>query len=386
MKIADMLITPVAFRDPPLRNPNGVHVPWALRAIVRLRTDDGYEGLGETAGSPATLEHLEAARDAVVGEDPFQIERIRRKVPDPEIMCALDHACLDIMGKAVGRPVCDMLGGRVRDEVEFASYLFFKFGAEDAYGEVLGAEALLELAKLFHDRHGFRVHKVKAGVLSLDEDAEAVRLLRRHFGNDHLVRVDATNAWSVDESAEFAKSTEANEVEYLEDPTSGLDNLAELRRRVRVPLSTHTSVSQFGHIAEAVGKGSIDLVSAEIHKIGGILACKQLGKVCEAVGWGMSMHTHSHMGIALMAMVHMAASTPQLTHALDTQYVWTPEDVLKGGKVPITNGRVKVPSEPGLGVEIDEDRLAAAHENWVEHGHESQSRAAELEKWLGHTA
>ena len=159
MKITDMLITPVAFRDPPLRNPTGVHVPWALRAIVRLRTDDGYEGLGKTGGKPATVEHLEAARQAAVGEDPFQIERIRQKVPNPEIMCAVDHACLDIMGKVASRPVCDILGGRVRDEVEFASYLFFKFGADDEYGEVLGPQALLELAKLFHERHGFRVSR-----------------------------------------------------------------------------------------------------------------------------------------------------------------------------------------------------------------------------------
>ena len=150
-----------------------------------------------------------------------------------------------------------------------------------------------------------------------------MRLLKQHFGDDHLVRVDATNAWSVDQSLEFARRTQPYEIEYVEDATSGLDDLAELRRRVRFPLSTHTSVSNFGHVAEAVRKGSINLVSAELHKIGGILACKQLGKVCEAVGWGMSMHTHSHMGITLMSMVHMAASTPQLIHALDTQYVWT---------------------------------------------------------------
>ena len=381
MKISEVVITPVAFSDPPLRNPNGVHTPWALRAILQIRTDDGYEGVGETTGSKAVLEELESVRSELLGADPFQIERLQQRVSSSEVMAAVDHACLDIMGKHAGRPVCDIIGGRVRDDVEFSAYLFFKFG-EDEYGEVLTPTALLNEAELFHARHGFRVHKLKAGVLSLDEDIETVRLLRERFGDEHLVRVDATNAWSVDESIEFAERTDQYDVEYLEDPTSGLDNLAKLRASVDVPLSTHTSVSNFDHIEDAVRKESIDIVSAEIHKFGGILACKQVGKICEAVGWGMSMHTHSHMGISLMAMVHLAASTPQLSHALDTQYIWTPDDVLKGGKIPIVGGRVEVPNTPGLGVEIDDDRLAMFHQNYVGHAHESQDRAAELRKWL----
>ncbi|MCB0160694.1 MAG: hypothetical protein KDD83_21325, partial [Caldilineaceae bacterium] len=146
MHISEMHVTPIAISDPPLLNAAGLHAPYALRTIVELVTDDGITGLGEVPGSAATTAALEGAREVVVGADPFQLNAIQLGLIDRfgtdratargqqpwdkrrmvHVYSAIEVACYDIMGKATGRPVCDLLGGRVRDAVPFSAYLFYK--------------------------------------------------------------------------------------------------------------------------------------------------------------------------------------------------------------------------------------------------------------------
>ncbi len=134
MRITELRVTPLAVPDPPLRNSWGVHEPLALRALVELVTDEGLVGLGETYGGEAMVRDLRHAARHVVGADPYQREQLRLLINNPRVFAPIEVACLDLIGKATGRPVCDLLGGRVRDRVEFAAYLFFKYAGDDEWG------------------------------------------------------------------------------------------------------------------------------------------------------------------------------------------------------------------------------------------------------------
>src|SRR5438876_7146773 len=202
MKIAEMRVVPVAMADPPLRSAFGLHPPYALRTIVQLRTDDGLTGLGEIYGGTIPLRDLEAARERVIGQDPYQLTRIEADIAgDPtaaphqgrpwegaisspvQTFSPIEVACYDLIGKATGRPVADLLGGRYRERVPFSAYLFYKHagvGGTDGLGEAsaaarerddylareaLSPEALVRQAQDFVRMFGFGSLKLKGGVL-----------------------------------------------------------------------------------------------------------------------------------------------------------------------------------------------------------------------------
>jgi len=134
MRITDMVVTPVACPDPPLLNHHGVHEPWFLRVIVRLRTDNGLEGVGEGPGGGLYVQQVKAAGKHVLGADPYQLEALRVLIGRPSVFSTIEVACLDLIGKATGRPVYDLLGGAARRRVPFSAYLFYKEAGEDEWG------------------------------------------------------------------------------------------------------------------------------------------------------------------------------------------------------------------------------------------------------------
>ncbi len=366
MKITRMQVTPEAFPDPPLRNSSGCHEPNALRTIVQLHTDDGLVGLGETYGGSGPLDALEAVREVVEGADPWRLEPLRQQIENPRTFAAIEVACLDLIGKATGRPVCDLLGGKVRHPIEFAAYLFYKFDCDD-WGEALTPAAMLEQAKRFVRDYGFRALKLKGGVLPPDEEIESIRLMRREFGPDFRLRLDPNAIWSVETSIRVTKALEGD-LEYMEDPTRGQEGMAEVARSVNTPLSTNMCVVRWDQIPSAVQMHAVDVILSDHHYWGGLIASKQLAKLCQVFGLGLSIHSNSHLGISLAAMVHLASVTPHLNYACDTHYPWIKEDVIRGGKWRFTEGCLTVPDAPGLGVELDEAKLAQMAEEYVRCG------------------
>jgi glucarate dehydratase len=356
VKIADYRVIPVAFPDPPLRNSTGCHEPFALRTLVRLETDNGLVGWGEGYGGEAAAAALEAARAHVVGLDPWQLEPLRQRVPEPRTYAPLEVACFDLLGRAAGRPVSDLLGGRLRDRVEFAAYLFYHFDCP-AYGECLTPAAMLEQARRLVAEHGFRALKLKGGVLPPDEEIRTIRLLRDAFGPDFRLRLDPNAIWSVETSIRVTQELEG-ELEYMEDPTPGMEGMAAVQRAVSTPLSTNMCVTAFADFPEAVRLGSVKVVLADHHFWGGLVASREMAKICRVWGLGVSMHSNSHLGISLAAMTHLAAALPELTHACDTHYVWIEEDLLAGPRWRFLDGCLQVPAGPGLGIEVDEARVA----------------------------
>src|SRR5690348_13262805 len=212
MRISDFRLHSIAIADPPLRSSYGLHAPCALRTIVELETDDGIRGVSETFGGDGPRAALEAMRGRIIGMDPFQLAGLheemsgntssRDDVPggrsqtwlvpgenpldqQNRTFAAIEIACLDIVGKAVGKPVCDVIGGRVRDRVAFSAYLFYKHGGgggdgayQDKYGEVLDPAATVRECRQMIDEYGFKEIKLKGGVLDPELEIESIQQLR----------------------------------------------------------------------------------------------------------------------------------------------------------------------------------------------------------------
>lgn len=393
-RITDVTITPVAFHDPALLNSVGVHEPFALRSIVQIHTDAGLTGLGETYADELHLGRLTAVGQEIVGLDAFATEELHQRVQRvidrvggaggsgltgmittsstvDRVASPFEVALLDIQGKAIGRPVCDLLGGAVRSAVPFSAYLFYKWAGHpgqepDSWGEALDPDAIVAQARRMVDDYGFTAIKLKGGVRPPEEEIEAVRALRRAFP-DHPLRLDPNAVWTTETSVKVGRALEGV-LEYLEDPTPGIEGMAAVAREVPMPLATNMCVVAFDELAPAVAADAVQVVLSDHHYWGGLRRSKLLSGICDTFGMGLSMHSNSHLGISLAAMVHLAAATPNLTYACDTHWPWKTEDVIVDGALTFTDGAVPVPGAPGLGVELDPDALARLHEQYVRCG------------------
>lgn len=365
LRINEMLVTPVACPDPPLLNHHGVHEPYFLRVIVRLRTAEGIEGLGEGPGGGLYVQQLRAAARHVVGASAYHLESLRVLIGDPRVFSTIEVALLDLIGKATGRPVYDLLGGPARRRVPFSAYLFYKERGEDEWGQALTPEELVHQAELFSDRCGMRVFKVKGGVLEPDAEVETVKLLRERFGPRAGLRIDPNAAWSVETSIRVAGKLRDSDLEYLEDPTVGIEGMSQVAAHTDIPLSTNMCVTAFEHVPAAFRGRAIQVVLGDHHGWGGLTAFRHLGVVCKTLGWGLSQHSNSHLGISFAAMIHAGCAIPNLIYASDTHYPWNAwSDVVREASERFVwrDGCIQVWDAPGLGVTIDEDRLASAAE------------------------
>jgi glucarate dehydratase len=426
MLITDLILHPIAISDPPLRSSYGLHAPFALRTIVELKTDSGLTGISETYGGDGPLAGLEAVRHRVIGMDPFQLAGLYRDmtaeaahemdsglggrtqtylVPGENPLdrhartfAAIEIACLDLIGKAVGKPVCDVIGGRVRDEVSFSAYLFYKHGAGfskrepgdgDEYGEVLDAKSCVRECRQMIAKYGFREIKLKGGVLDPEVEIETIRALRAEFGPRYPLRIDPNCAWSVDTSVRVGRELreELSDGGYLEDPCATLEGMGEVRRRLLAegndtPQASNVAVTCFADVPRANALDAVQIVLSDPHYWGGMRNVQQLSHLTGVLGMGLSMHSNSHLGVSLMAMTHVAAACPNLTYACDTHYPWqTAEDeVAAGGRIPFVNGSVRIPDKPGLGVELDYDQVARGRERYSKIPYRKRDDEAEMRK------
>jgi len=421
MRITDLRIHSIAISDPPLRSSYGLHAPYALRTIVELESDEGVIGITETYGGDAQVKQLEVLRGQIIGANPYRLTGFLSPMVDGQgggdarsqtyhvpgenpldattrTFAAIEVACLDLIGKTVGVPVCDLIGGRVRDEVPFSAYPFYKHAGgggegqdvrEDEYGEALTPEALVKQVKQMVAQYGFGSIKFKAGVLEPEIEIETVKQIYRVLGPKVPLRIDPNSAWTVETSVRVGRelAVELDRGGYLEDPTAGLENMAEVRRRllaegIQTPLASNVAVTSFADIPSSVKMDAVQIILCDHHYWGGMRQVQQLARLAKTFGLGLSMHSNSHLGVSLMAMAHVAAATPHLTYACDTHYPWQSaiDEVVLGGRIAIKNGCVKIPEKPGLGVELDYDQLARGKERYAKCPYRKRDDELEMNK------
>jgi glucarate dehydratase len=412
LTITELKVTPIALPDPPLLASSGCHGPYFLRNVVELKTVGGILGLGETHGGQGVTAALEKARSIVIGQNALAYRKFARELQalGMSAYAGIELACLDAGARATGRRLCELVGGPVRDPVEFAAYLFYRYAADhpvvladphlvdprgkggralDDWGEVRSPEAMAAEAARFRDRWGFRVFKLKGGVLAPEAERDTLFAMAERLGPDARLRIDPNARWKTTTAVRIGKEIAKLPMEYYEDPVQGQAAMAEVRKATGLKMSTNMCVTRFDDIGEALRLHPIDVLLCDHHYFGGFAGCQALGPIGRAAGWTLSQHSNNHAGITMAAMIHLAASIPELTCASDTHYPWLVDgsDIIEGPMLAIQNGSMAVPAGPGLGVSLDRDKLARAHEVYKKcgmRGRDDRSLMRRLEPgWTG---
>jgi len=373
MKIVDIRPTTVTVPlEAPLRHANGCHWGRFVRTVIEVETDNGIIGLGEMGGGGESAESaFRAMKSYLVGHDPARLEELRFLISNPtaslynnrtQILAALEFACLDILGQAWGVPVCDILGGRLRDRVPFASYLFFRYAnPKSDTDEIRTPEQLVAHAIDLKMQHGFTSHKLKGGVFPPEYELECYRAVATELRDDRF-RFDPNAVWSTETAIWFGQQIEDLRNDYFEDPVFGMNGMRRVREKVRMPLATNTIVVNFEQLSANVLNTAVDVILLDTTFWGGIRQCVKAAAVCDTFQLGVAVHSSGELGIQLATMLHLGAAIPNLSFAADAHYHQLTDDIIEGGKFKYEAGSIAVPNGPGLGVKLDYDKLGAYKE------------------------
>jgi glucarate dehydratase len=401
--VTGMRVVPVAGHDSMLLNLSGAHAPLFTRNIVILTDSLGHTGLGEVPGGDAIAHTLAEAQPLIEGQQIGAYRSLLRRVGSTfasrdakgrgtqtydervaiHAVAALECALLDLMGQFLEVPMAELLGdGLCRDRVEMLGYLFYvgdrtrtplEYRTPPAAGDdwlrlrdepALDANAVVRLAEAAEARYGFRDFKLKGGVLEGRREAEAIFALAERFPDARLT-IDPNGAWSLEEAIGIGSALKPV-LAYAEDPCgaeagySGREILAEFRRRTGVKVATNMVATDWRQLSHAIQLASVDIPLADPHfwtPRGSI----DVAKLCDRWGLTWGSHSNNHFDISLAMFTQVGAAAPGRITALDTHWIWQDGQHLTLEPPRIVDGHVAVPERPGLGVELDEAALEAAH-------------------------
>lgn len=408
--VTDVRVVPVAGHDSMLLNLSGAHAPYFTRTLVVLTDSDGRTGVGEVPGGEAIRTTLEESARFVVGQPVARFRSLLRSVADAfagrdaggrglqtfdlrttvHVVTALESALLDLHGQALGVPVAELLGdGQQRDEVLALGYLFFvgdrrrthlayrsEPDGEDAWTRLrhevaLDADAVVALARAAQERYGFADFKLKGGVLPGEEEVEVVTALAQAFP-DARVTLDPNGGWLLADAIRHGRAMRGV-VAYAEDPCgaeggySGREVMAEFKRATGLPTATNMIATDWRQLGHAIRSGAVDIPLADPH-FWTMAGSVRVGQLCHELGLTWGSHSNNHFDVSLAMFTHVAAAVPGEPTAIDTHWIWQDGQRLTRDPLRIEGGRIAVPTVPGLGVELDEDRVAEAHELYLREG------------------
>ncbi|WP_460152244.1 glucarate dehydratase [Pseudomonas sp. S2_B07] len=402
--ITSMEVVPVAGHDGMLLNLSGAHGPFFTRNIVILKDNAGHTGVGEVPGGERIRQTLEDARALVVGSPigTYQkiLNQVRQTFADRDAggrglqtfdlritihaVTGLEAALLDLLGQHLDVPVAALLGeGQQRDEVKMLGYLFYVGDRQQTdlayrsepdadndwfrvrHEQAMTADAVVRLAEAAHARYGFKDFKLKGGVLGGDEEIEAVTALAERFP-DARITLDPNGAWSLKEAIRLCRD-QHHVLAYAEDPCgaengySGREVMAEFRRATGLKTATNMIATDWREMGHAIQLQSVDIPLADPH-FWTMQGSVRVAQMCHEWGLTWGSHSNNHFDISLAMFTHVAAAAPGDITAIDTHWIWQDGQRLTKAPLQIVGGCVQVPKKPGLGVELDMDQLAKAHE------------------------
>ncbi|MER7399111.1 glucarate dehydratase [Streptomyces sp. NPDC000151] len=422
--VTAMRVIPVAGQDSMLLNLSGAHAPYFTRNLVLLTDSEGRTGVGEVPGGEGIRTTLEEARDLVVGRsvgDPHAVLRaIRERFNDRDsggrgaqtfdlrvtvhAVTAVESALLDLLGQHLGVPTAALLGeGVQRTSVPVLGYLFYVGDrtrtdlpyrhdpdAKDDWlrlrdEEALTPEAVVRLAEAAQERYGFQDFKLKGGVLDGPAEAAAVTALAERFPEARIT-LDPNGAWLLKDAIELGRGLR-DVLAYAEDPCggeggySGRETMAEFRRATGLPTATNMIATDWRQLGHAVKSDAVDIPLADPHfwTMNGSVRVAQL---CDAWGLTWGSHSNNHFDVSLAMFTHVAAAAPGDITAIDTHWIWQDGRHLTREPLAIRDGAIALPDRPGLGVELDMERVEAAEQLYFDLGLGGRDDAAGMQYLL----
>jgi glucarate dehydratase len=350
----------------PLRVPFSSSVgtrPSTTRTVVRVRTEGGLVGLGETFRGRETASLIQELAPTLIGTDVTRIESMLRTLRMTPFfygyvgfaaIAGIEVACWDIIGKASSQPLHVLFGGATRNRIPASGIVFHRPEHDGLPLDAL-ASSIADDARELVDTYGTAVIKLK-GSSDPDRDLTVLEALERELNGAVKLRIDPNAAWSVADTLRMLPRLESVSLEYLEDPVQGIDAMARVRGATHLPLATNMCVVKPDDIGPAFRLGAVDVILADAYKWGGLSTSRKLAGACEMLGLSMGMHSGSELGISTAAHLHLAASTPVIDHAMDST-LWLQSDDIIENPFTIDAGAIRLPSGPGLGVDLDEEKL-----------------------------
>ncbi|GAB2734498.1 enolase C-terminal domain-like protein [Amycolatopsis magusensis] len=408
--IATVEVVPVAGHDSMLLNLSGAHGPFFTRNVAIVTDDEGRTGLGEVPGGEAIRQTIEEAGALLTGQPVARFATLLRTVAATfadrdaggrgrqtfdlrttvHAVTALESALLDLHGQYLGVPVAELLGdGQQRDTVPMLGYLFYigdrnrtdlPYVTEENPADdwdrlrrepALTPEAVVALAEAAQQRYGFADFKLKGGVFPAEQEIEAVRALAKRFP-DARITLDPNGAWKLDEAIALCRDLHGV-LAYAEDPVgaeggfSGRETMAEFRRATGLRTATNMIATDWRQLTHALRADAVDIPLADPH-FWTLRGSVRVAQLCADSGLTWGSHSNNHFDISLAMFTHAGAAAPGPITALDTHWIWQDGQALTRRPPRISGGAIAVPDAPGLGVELDRDALAAAHELYREHG------------------
>ncbi len=337
----------------------GEHPGYTVSTLVKVTTDSGIVGYGTTGGGGFSLAPLiENIKNLLIDENPFNIKRLRYKVAAPitatyynqllpQIWFPIETALLDIKGKALGLSISDLIGGRIREEIEVSAYVF-------PTNQTYNVDDMVKLTRSLVDRYGFKVIKLKAGVFKPEHEIDVIKAIASEIPKARF-RIDPNGGWNLSQAKMVAKNLEGVNIEYFEDPVFTCEGLRAFREMSGFPVATNTVATRFEDIQNVYVKRCVDVILGDPHWWYGIYGYLELSATLWSLGLELGMHSPSETGVSLAAMLHTASSTFNLGYAIDTHYIHLADDIIKE-PFNIENGKIRVPDKPGLEVEVYKKR------------------------------
>ncbi len=408
--IQKMEVWPVAGKDCMELNLSGAHAPYFTRNVVVLYADNGEMGVGEVPGGKKITAALEECIPLVEGTKVAEYKSTLLKVKKHldskgeedvrgnqtfdlrtgvHVITAIEAPCLDLLGKHLGVPVCELLGdGQQRDKVRMLGYLFFVGDPNKTdlpydheldsdcerykirHEEALTADKIVAFAKATHAKYGFQDFKLKGGVLPGNEEMDVIRALKKAFP-EARIDLDPNGGWLLEQAVEYVKGMKGI-LTYCEDPCgaegvySGREIMSEFRRRTGFPPATNMIATDWREVSHSLESQAVDIILADPH-FWTMAGSVRVGQMCHDFGYTWGSHSNNHFDISLAMFTQVGAAVPGEYNALDTHWIWQ-EGIERLTKEPlqIVDGCVAVPKKPGLGIDVDMDQVKKAHQVYLD--------------------
>ena len=419
-RIESVRCIPVAGHDSMLLNLSGAHAPFFTRNLVVVSDSAGRVGVGEVPGGNAIASVVTESQALLagrrIGELRGLLAEVERRFADRDrsgrgaqtfdlrttvhAVTGLESALLDLLGQHLGVPVSALLGeGRQRESVPVLGYLFYVGDRRrgdlpyrrDAEGDdwivqrdepALGTAAIVRLAEAAQARYGFTDFKLKGGVLAGDAEVEAVTALHERFPEARIT-LDPNGCWELSEATRLMGPCREI-LAYAEDPCgaegglSGREVMAEFRRATGLPTATNMIATDWRQLVHALSLQAVDIPLADPH-FWTMAGSVRVAQTCRDWGLTWGSHSNNHFDVSLAMFTHVAAAAPGRITAIDSHWIWQDGERLTKEPLRIEGGAIRVPTAPGLGVELDMDEVGRAHALYLEHGLGARDDAAAMQ-------